>query len=102
MSKDEQKLLQEIIQHITLCGGNADEWYAGVADNADRALFIQHLVLPNKDVWIHKNAGSIEAAKSILNELTTNFGLKGIVNEQIENPNSTIIYVYKKQSHTKP
>ena len=98
MSKKE--IIREIARHIELCGGGYSDWYVGITDDAKKSLFNEHAVIENKDAWICRQAESNSEARSVgdcfVNRLET-CGDMGSGNSAL-----TIIYAYKKVSHTKP
>jgi len=98
MNKDQ--LIREISDYLKQSGGNPREWYVGISQDARKRLFQDHSVDEKKDSWIYRTADSNKEAREsedyFLNKVGTDGGPGG------GDTSSTMVYAYKKNSHTNP
>ena len=105
------KIVVRFVRYIEKCGGDPDEWYVGLTDDAQKALFVDHGVLEGLDAWFYARAVSSVAALSLRAQIMASVGIEGTGDEVNPPPSSTpsllstlsdIVYVYKKAPHTRP
>jgi len=97
---DTSKIVQELTQHMAMCGGDYKEWYVGVTHDARSRLFRQHNVIENKDAWIYRKTASEEDARHIEKHCIETLGTDGGPGGGDNTAN--IVYAYRKSGHTNP
>ncbi len=100
MAKTKQEIINEILGHMRLCGGNYRDWYVGISKDPRDRLFNGHCANRPIDSWIYRAASSSLAAREVedyfVNRLGTDGGPGG------GDHNSAFVYAYKKAIHTNP
>ena len=100
MLKTKEDVISEIKAHIIKCGGSYFSWYVGIAQDAERRLFLDHKVNKNNDAWIYRKAASSYEARQVERYFIEVLGTDGGTGGGDETSN--IVYAYKKKSHTNP
>ena len=97
---NKQQIIQDIFNHIKNGGGFPNEWYVGIANDAEGRLFSDHNVDRQTATWIWRPAESSEEAREIeqyfLNAVRTDGGQGG------GDRTSKQVYAYKKTWQTRP
>jgi hypothetical protein len=92
-----QQIVNEIHAHIQKCGGQASEWYVGIADSVDR-LFIDHNVSRASGQWIFRTAATSAIAREV-ERAFHNAGYKG--GPGGGDYDTKIVYAYRITSATR-
>lgn len=92
-------IIQEIENHRQNNGGTRSQWYAGIASDPKDRLFNEHGVVNGQDAWIHRDAGSSTAARSIEKALLDS-GYDG--GGGGGDASTRHVYAYKKSWRTDP
>jgi hypothetical protein len=74
---DSQQIVNEIVQYITDCGGDFQNWYVGIASNPRDRLFNQHAVVEKGGAWVFLEAANDSADREIEEFLVTTYQTKG-------------------------
>ncbi len=100
MVKSKQQIIDEVSEHIRARGGAASDWYVGTSACASASLFTDHKVKRDGDRWIHRRAGSPEAAR----EIQVHFVKVLATDGRIDAGGSAgdRVYAYRKAPHTTP
>ena len=94
----EERIINEIINHVNTCGGLRKEWYVGIAEDPKKRLFSDHNVSENGDSWILRDASNETAARAIEEHLL-NLGFDG--GGGGGSYLTHFVYAYRKAYHTK-
>lgn len=70
MTFSPQQVKFEFLSYIKEFGGRPAEWHVGCADDAAQALFAQHAVDAESDIWLWKPTLSAAAARIVFRYLT--------------------------------
>lgn len=98
MSKED--IINEIKQHFNFNENTKfSQYYFGITDDINRRLFTEHNVDKEHDYWIYRTANSKACAQEI-EEYFLGLGMDGDTGGG--NDNTTKVYCYKKNAHTKP
>jgi hypothetical protein len=97
MANDMNTILTEIKAYVAKNGGRCSEWYAGIASDARRRLFIDHAVREIGDAWIFWPCGSSTAARNI-EKILFNLGMKG--GPGGGDYSTDFVYAYRIAGHT--
>jgi hypothetical protein len=96
-----QQIKYEILAYIKEFGGDFSEYYVGLTDDPQKALFSTHKLDRKKDPWLYKQALTHQAARTaheyFLNLLKTD-GAPASDNSE----DTDCVYVYKKSKRTTP
>ena len=60
-----QQIKFEILAYIKEFGGDFSEWYVGIAADPKGTMFQTHKVHQDDDIWLHKQALTFTACKTI-------------------------------------
>ena len=98
-AQDAQTIVEEIGAHIKRQGGAISSWYAGLTENTDQRIFVEHSV-PKKDYWrIHRKAVSSNAAR-IAEKALLDWGCDGGTGGGDDD--AVFVYAYLKTATTRP
>lgn len=89
-----QQIKYDILAQIKCFGGKFEEWCVGISEHPREALFNKHGVDKSQDIWIYKQALTMQAAKT-----AQDFFLKLNV-DGVPDCDTTIanyVYAYKKR-----
>lgn len=96
-----QQIKYEILAYIKEFGGEFSDYYVGVADDPEKALFKSHQVDRKKDPWLYKQALTFQAARTAQDYFLSR--LKADGDAVIDgDENTDCVYVYKKSKRTAP
>jgi hypothetical protein len=96
-----QQIKFEILAYIKEFGGDFNDWYVGIAADPKGTLFQTHKVHQEDDIWLHKQALTFTACKTIQKYFLDILKTDGkAVSEGDED--TDCIYLYKKSSRTTP
>lgn len=94
-----QQIIFEIKEYIDTTKTVYSDWYVGITDDAVTRLFTEHNVDKVNDQWIYRTCDSNIDARTVedyfLNHLHTTGGTGG------GDDNSTRVYAYKTNTHTR-
>lgn len=96
---NEKEAYFEIMTHIRRTGQPIQAWYAGVAQDARKALFKEHRVAERSEGWIFRTCQNDAAARYVKSALLKQ-GCDGGARGDDLAPNE--VYVYLKTGTTKP
>ena len=65
LTQNPQQIAADIEAYMAKFGKPYSAWYIGIAADPRRRLFIDHAVDERNGAWIHSNAGTDRAARSI-------------------------------------
>ena len=92
-------IVQEIDNHIRAHGGGYPAWYVGIAADPRDRLFNDHNVHEKGDAWIHRDAGSEQAAREVEQHFL-GLGCQG--GGGGGSYPTRYVYAYKMAAHTRP
>ena len=96
-----QQIKYEILAYIKEFGGDFSDYYVGVTDDPETALFQEHTVDRKKDPWLYKQALTFQAARTAQDYFLSRLKSDGA--RVIEGDDDTdCVYVYKKSERTTP
>ena len=96
-----QQIKFEILAYIKEFGGDFSDWYIGIAADPKGTMFQTHKVHQDDDIWLHKQALTFTACKTIQKYFLDILKTDGeAVSEADED--TDCIYLYKKSSRTIP
>jgi hypothetical protein len=87
-----QQIKYEFLMYIKEFGGKPEEWRIGCAADAAKALFDEHAIDQERDIWLWKPALSPAAARIVHRYMTEQFH----VPPAAENAHGSCIYLYKR------
>jgi hypothetical protein len=96
-----QQIKYEILAYIKEFGGGFSDYFVGVTDDPEAALFNKHNVHRTKDPWLYKQALTFQAARTAQDYFLSRLKADG---EPVLDRNEDIdcVYVYKKSERTTP
>lgn len=96
-----QQIKFEFLGYMKEFGGDFSDWYVGVAEDPETALFESHALQRDSDPWIYKPALTGKATNTVLRYfrgvLHTDGGAADVVIAS-----ATYVYAFKKSLHTQP
>jgi hypothetical protein len=92
-------IANDLNSFIQQCGGANEDWYIGIAFDAEYTLFNDHKVSRHFDSWIYRIADNSDIARSVESAYLTS-GFDG-GHDGVEAVGS-IVYAYLKSAHTQP
>ncbi|QMU60465.1 MAG: hypothetical protein GKR92_01625 [Gammaproteobacteria bacterium] len=96
-----QQIKFEILAYIKEFGGDFNDWYVGIAADPKGTLFQTHKVHQEDDIWLHKQALTFTACKTIQKYFLEILKTDGeAISEGDED--TDCVYLYKKSNHTIP
>ena len=96
-----QQIKFEILAYMKEFGGDFNEWYVGIAADPKSTLFQTHKVHKEDDIWLHKQALTFTACRTIQRYFLDILKTDGkALSEGDED--TDCVYLYKKSSHTIP
>ncbi len=96
-----QQIKFEILAYIKEFGGDFNDWYVGIAADPKGTLFKTHKVHQEDDIWLHKQALTFTACKTIQRYFLDILKTDG--EAVLEGDEDTdCVYLYKKSSRTIP
>jgi len=96
-----QQIKFEFFQYIKEFGTNFSDWFVGISADPKKDLFDKHFVDKEKDIWLHKQAVSLTACKTIQKYFLQNLNTDGeILTEEQED--MVNVYLFKKSVDTIP
>ena len=96
-----QQVKYEILAYIKEFGGSFEDYYVGVADDPQRALFEIHGLDRDRDPWLYKQLLTFQAARTVQDYFLGRLKTDGVpVLDGDEN--CDCVYVYKKSERTRP
>ncbi len=96
-----QQIKYEILAYMKEFGGDFSEYYIGVTDDPENALFMTHKVDRKKDPWLYKQALTFQAARTAQDYFLTRLNADGEAAKQGDE-DTDCVYVYKKSKRTTP
>ena len=99
LSKEAEKVTQEMYDHVQKCGGISSSWYVGLTNDPQRRLFEEHGVRRNGDACIFRTFSSNAEARKVENMFIT-LGASG--GSGGGDWRSTTVYTYRKTRHSSP
>ena len=96
-----QQIKFEIFGQIKEFGSQFNEWYVGVSSDPAKALFEEHGVDRETDVWLYKQALTFTACQTVQRYFLQNLKTDGIEVSEA-NEDTDCVYLYKKSHRTKP
>ena len=91
----------EILAYMKEFGGDFNDWYVGVAADPKCTMFQKHSVHQKNDIWLHKQALTFTACKTIQRYFLEILKTDGeAVSEG--NEDTDCVYLYKKSERTNP
>ncbi len=100
MPKTRKPIIREIQRYIDGIEGLYEDWYVGITENARDALFVEHRVKKEGDLWIYRTATTSRVAHGIRDFFTAELGADGAIDAADGDPK--IVYAYRKSEHTEP
>jgi hypothetical protein len=100
MPKTRKPIVREIQRYMDGIEGLYEDWYVGIAEDARDALFGDHRVDKEGDLWIYRTATSSRVAHGIRDFFTTELGADGVADAVDGDPR--MVYAYRKAGHTEP
>jgi hypothetical protein len=100
MVKPQWSIIHEIDAYIEGAGGEHEEWYVGVASDAEDRLFDDHNVKEKGDQWIFRQCMSSADARDIESHFVIEMGTDGGTGGGDES--TDMVYAYRKAAHTEP
>ena len=96
-----QQIKYEILAYMKEFGGDFSEYYVGISNDPENALFKSHQVDRGKDPWLYKQALTHQAARTAQDYFLSRLKSDG---EAIVGGNEDwdCVYVYKKSQRTAP
>ena len=96
-----QQIKHEILAYIYELGGDFFNYYVGIAENPEEALFATHKVDKTEDPWLYRQALSDTAARTIRDYFLNRLRVDGtlVING---NEDTDWVYLYKKSERTEP
>ena len=96
-----QQIKFEILAYMKEFGGDFNDWYVGIAADPKDIMFQTHKVHKEDDIWLHKQALTFTACKTIQKYFLEILKTDG--EAVLEGDEDTdCIYLYKKSSRTIP
>lgn len=96
-----QQIKFEILAYIKEFGAQFGDWYIGIAENPKQALFVDHKVDPEKDIWMYRQTVSFAACQTIQRYFIETLGTDGEpANSGMEQKDC--IYLFRKSENTRP
>ena len=92
MPKARKQIISEIRQYMDGAPGTYSDWYVGVAENARQALFREHDVDKETDLWIYRTARSVRVAHAIRDFLRSTLGTQG--STEAGDADAKMVYAY--------
>lgn len=96
-----QQIKYEFLGYIKGLGGRFEDWYVGVTDDPEQALFALHGIERSTDPWIYKPALTARASATVLKYfreiLKTDGADPGLVPDE-----ATIVFLFRKGAGTMP
>jgi hypothetical protein len=96
-----QQIKYEILAYIKEFGGSFGDYYVGLTDDPQKALFETHGLVKNRDPWLYKQALSFAAARTVqqyfVDRLHTDGEPAVAGSEDVD-----CVYVYRKSMGTRP
>ncbi len=94
------QIVENILSHIRICGGNYNEWYVGISRDARSRLFNDNSVNESLDAWIIEIASTNQQARDIENYFINVIGTDG--GPGGGDSTARMVYAYKKSYRTNP
>ena len=92
-------IVTKIEAHIEKRGGRLDQWYVGIAADAEDRLFSDHRVRKIRDAWIHHPTATNQEARQIEDYFVNTLGAQGGTGGG--DAATCSVYAYKIAPHTK-
>ncbi len=99
MNAEELKIIKEIEDYISRCGGSFSSWYIGIAEDPKDRLFNEHNVSEKNGSWIYRPTSSSATARNI-EKYFLDLGMYG--GSGGGDYLSKAVYCYKKTYSTDP
>ena len=93
------KIYTEMKEYISRDNDEYKNWYAGITDDYQRSLFVNHRVYEDDDSYIFRECPNNRAAENVKASLVK-LGCKEICGGWMNAP--TIVYAYRKAFNTNP
>ena len=92
------KVIADVENYIRTNGGAYSAWYAGIATDPEKRLFVDHNVLRNGGQWIYRDCGNDSTSRYVEDY----FLRKGCKGDSGGGDSSTkYFYAYKVTSYTR-
>jgi len=96
-----QQIKYEVLAYIKEFGGDFSDYYVGLTDDPQKALFTTHKLDRDKDPWLYKQALTHGAAWTIQKYFLSQLKSDGQPPTN-NNEDTDCVYVYKKSKRTAP
>lgn len=90
-----QQIKFEFLSYIKEFNGNDGQWFVGVCELPDEALFVSEAVNRQKDIWLWKPAVSARAAICAHDYFHHNFGIMTAACSR-SGAKSSCVFLYRK------
>ena len=96
-----QQIKFEIMAYIKEFGADFNDWFVGVSAEPKEALFDEHKVDPEQDIWMYKQALSLAACKTVQRYFLDTLKTDGT--QAHDGSGATdCVYLYRKSVRTVP
>ena len=99
MPQQESSVVNDIVGYIRRTNTPLTEWYVGIAEDAQAAVFEGHGVNKDMDYWIYRECFTADAARRVEQYLVVNYQTDG--GSGGGSDASRFVYAYKKEPHTR-
>ena len=96
-----QQIKFELLAYMKEFGGAFGDWYVGVSNDAEEALFAQHGVRRDEDIWIYKPALTGKATHTVLRYFRGVLHTDGPSDTDVVS-DAIFAYAFKKSPNTNP
>ena len=96
-----QQIKFEIFAYVKEFGADFSDWYVGISHDPKKALFEDHELDEQNDIWLYKQAMSFAACETVQKYFLETQNTEG--NKLVAASEDTdCVYAYKKSENTKP
>lgn len=96
-----QQIKYEFLAYIKGLGGRFEDWYVGVTDDPEQALFAIHGIEREADPWIYKPALTAKASTTVLKYFREILKTDGADPARVPEE-ATFVFLFRKGSSTSP
>ena len=91
-------IVGDLEDYVAACGGKWEQWYVGIAADAQDRLFSDHNVSRKDDAWIYRTASTSTIARAVERYLLDTHGGKG--GPGGGDDDTCMIYAYRITAYT--